>query len=378
MASLTPPTLVTSTPALRAVARRLRGQRAFAIDTESNSLHAYREQVCLVQISIPDADYLIDPLSDSIDMSLLGPLFADVAIEKVLHACEYDVISLRRDFAYTFANLFDTMWSARILGWPKVGLADILKQYFSVTLDKRWQRFDWGQRPLPLDALNYARFDTHYLLRLRDVQLQELNQRDRLDEAREVFEELAQSAAPPRDEANLAEGFRRIKGVHDLDAVGRAILRELHVYRDHEASRLNRPPFKVIGDETLVDIARTRPAQLNHLKRVPGMTERQIARHGRNLLQAVTRGRKAQPPPLQPRKSIDPGVLDRYERLRVWRRNIAAERGVESDVILSNATLMAIAHRHPRALSDLESIDGLGPWRRKTYGPEILKALGRS
>lgn len=378
MAPLAPPVLLTTSSGLRKVLRRLHGLRAVAVDTESNSLHAYREQVCLVQISIPGADYLVDPLSAAIDMSLLGQLFADPAIEKVLHACEYDVISLRRDFDYTFANLFDTMWSARILGWPKVGLADILKQRFSVTLDKRWQRFDWGQRPLPLDALNYARLDTHYLLGLRDVQMQELRARDRLDEAREVFDDLAQSAALSRDDVDAAEGFRRVKGAYELDPLGRAILRELYLYRDREAGRLNRPPFKVMGDETLLAIAKSRPTQLAHLRRVPGMTERQIARHGHHLLLAVTRGRKAEPPQAPPRRTIDPAVLDRYERLRAWRRRVAAAREVESDVILSNATLMALAHRYPRSLSDLEGIDGLGPWRRKRYGPEIIEALGRS
>src|SRR5512145_1337330 len=100
MAPLAPPVLLTTSSGLRKVLRRLHGLRAVAVDTESNSLHAYREQVCLVQISIPGADYLVDPLSAAIDMSLLGQLFADPAIEKVLHACEYDVISLRRDFDY--------------------------------------------------------------------------------------------------------------------------------------------------------------------------------------------------------------------------------------------------------------------------------------
>ena len=147
--------------------RRLASEPRIAVDTESNSLYAYQEKVCLLQVSIPGADYLVDPLA-SPGLGEMRSIFADPSIEKVLHACEYDVICLRRDFGFQLANLFDTMWAARILGWPRVGLADILKERFDVTLDKRWQRYNWGKRPLPADALAYAQLDTHYLLRLRD------------------------------------------------------------------------------------------------------------------------------------------------------------------------------------------------------------------
>ncbi len=346
-----------------------------AVDTESNSLYAYREKVCLAQVSIPDADFLIDPASA--DLGALGPMFADASIEKVFHACEYDVISLRRDFGFTFANLFDTMWAARILGWPRVGLADILKARFGATLDKRWQRFNWGQRPLPAQALAYARLDTHYLLRLRDMQLRELRDRDRLDEAREIFDELAQSAAAPRGGAARDNGFWRVKGATDLDPAAQAVLRELYLYREREARRLDRPPFKVVGDQTLIEIAQLRPTQLSQLRRVRGMTEGQVARHGRDLLLAVAHGAKAAPPRLPPRKSIDLAVLERYERLRQWRKRVAAQRGVEIDVVVGNAALMALARRRVRDANDLEGIQGLGAWRRKTYGPAILETLNR-
>jgi len=353
---------------------RIRDQARIAVDTESNSLYAYRERVCLVQVSIPEADFLIDPLPPAVDLRALDAVFADPAIEKVLHACEYDVMCLRRDYGFVFNNLFDTMWAARILGWPRVGLADILKERFDVRLDKRWQRYNWGRRPLPPEALAYARLDTHYLLRLHDVQMSELRRRDRLEEAREVFAELAQAEASPHGETER-NGFWRVKGVFDLDPVGRAVLRELHAYRNDEARRLDRPPFKVINDQTLIAIAQARPARLDQLRGLPGMSGAQIDRHGGNLLRAVARGRRAAPPKPPPRKVAAPEVIERYERLRLWRKQIAAERGVETDVIISNAALMVLAERQPRTLSDLDGIDGFGVWRRKTYGQAILDAL---
>jgi ribonuclease D len=375
MAHLTQPILVSDQKQFRAMQSRLKGQPRLAVDTESNSLYAYQEQVCLVQISMPGADFLIDPLSTSIDLDALAPMFADPSIETVLHACEYDVICLRRDFGFSFANVFDTMWAARILGWPKVGLADILQERFGVTMDKRWQRFNWGRRPLPPEALSYARLDTHYLLQLRDIQADELQRLDRMEEAREVFADLAQSQAAPRDDSIPDNGLWRVKGVYDLEATARAVLRELYVYRDGAARRLDRPPFKVIGDRTLAAIAEAGPSRLDQLRGVPGMTESQIKRHGQNLLHAVRRGKQADPPQPPPRKSIEPAVLDRYERLREWRKAAASERGVDPDVIISNAALMALARRRPRDLGSLQDIDGLGPWRLRTYGPAILAVL---
>jgi ribonuclease D len=330
--------------------------------------------VCLIQISIPGADYLIDPLSQSIDVSALRGVFADASVEKVFHACEYDVISLRRDYGFTFAQLFDTMWAARILGWPHVGLADILHERFGVTLDKRWQRFNWGQRPLPAEALAYARLDTQYLIGLRDVQLRELRRMDRLEEAQEVFADLAQSEAAPREEED-GDGFWRVKGVYDLAPPARATLRELCLYRDGEARRIDRPPFKIIGDTALIEIARRGPAHVDQLRSVPGMSEGQIARYGKHLLHAVARGQKAAPPRPPARKSIDRAALDRYERLREWRKTAAAQRGVDADVVIGNAALMAVARKRPRSEDDLSGIDGLGPWRRRTYGAALLEAL---
>ena len=160
------PVLITRFAELTDLVDHLTRQPVVAVDTESNSLYAYREQVCLIQFSTPREDYLVDPLAIR-DLSLLGPLFADPKIEKIFHAAEYDLICLERDFEFRFANLFDTMMAARILGREELGLGALLEQEFGVVLDKRYQRANWGQRPLPADLLAYARLDTHYLIQLR-------------------------------------------------------------------------------------------------------------------------------------------------------------------------------------------------------------------
>lgn len=375
MAQLTPPLLITDSNQLAGLIDRLRDQPAVAIDTESDSLYAYREKVCLIQVSIPGEDDLIDPLAE-LDVAPLRSIFAAPSIEKVFHACEYDVMCLRRDFGFTFANLFDTMWAARILGWPRLGLGDILQAQFGVTLDKKWQRHNWGKRPIEPGALAYARFDTHYLLQLREVQLGELRQLDRLVEAREVFADLAQAVY--NGHTFTPDDVWSVKGVYDLSGRAQAILRQLLILRDREARRQNRPAFKVIGDKTLIAIAELAPQRVEQLRSIAGMTAAQVQRYGTPILQAVAQGQK-DPLPTPPRRAmIDPASVERYELLRKWRKQAAAQRGVEPDVIVSNAVLMEIAKAHPRSVDQLPTLPWFGPWRRQMYGAAIVEALRRA
>lgn len=345
-----------------------------AIDTESNSLHAYRERVCLIQISTPDADFIVDPIALP-DLGALGPVMANPAQQKILHAAENDLVCLRRDFQFTFANIFDTMTGARTLGWPQVGLAPILKAHFGVTMDKKYQRADWKRRPLTPAQLEYARLDTHYLAALRDQQFAELNASGRWPEAREEFERLARG----RDAQDLVHpplpAFWRVKGARDLSPQQAALLDVLFAYREGEAERLDRPPFKVMAEATLLELTRRAPRDTEALRRVPGMTPDQVRRHTPGLQRAIEQGLEA-PPQHAPREAREPEeVRDRYDRLHTWRKERARARGVESDVIVPRTTLHDLARRAPRTHDDLVTIKDFGPWRRAAYGAEILAVL---
>jgi ribonuclease D len=165
---LPPPVWVDEQSAFQQLIAKLSAESRIAVDTESNSLHAYRERVCLIQFSTPDTDFLVDPFSIR-DMSPLAPFFDNPAIEKIFHAAEYDLVCLRRDFGFKFTKLFDTMQAARILGYPFVGLDNILLEKFDIKIDKRHQKADWGARPLTPQQIDYARQDTRYLFQLRDL-----------------------------------------------------------------------------------------------------------------------------------------------------------------------------------------------------------------
>jgi ribonuclease D len=371
------PKMIRHTSDLRRLVDRIKNQALLAVDTESNSLYAYYEQVCLVQLSTRERDYIIDPLAMD-DISPLGTLFADPAIEIVFHAAEYDVITLKRDFGFAFSRLFDTMLAARICGWKRVGLGSILEDVFGLRVDKKYQRADWSRRPLPGDQLRYAQMDTHYLPALRDRLLNELTGLGRLEEARETFADLPDLA--PAEHHFDPEGYWRIHEARDFSRGQMAILRELYLLRDQIARRWDWPPFKVFNDQTLIQLAVLAPRRLEDLNGVRGLSERVIQRDGAEVVEAVARGRRAAPPHPPRRQDSIPGpdVLARYEALHEWRKQRAAERGVESDVIVPRGVLWALARRVPERIADLDGISGLGPWRRAEYGAELLDVLARA
>lgn len=371
-----PRPIVITTPAhLREVMGDLISRPAVAVDTESNSLYAYHERICLIQLSTAEVDYIVDPLAE-IDLAPLCDLFASHAVQKVFHAAEQDVAGLKRDLGCSFAHLFDTMWAARILGWSHVGLAAILKETFGVSTDKRYQRYNWGKRPLSAEALTYASLDTHYLLPLQALQLEALQSAGRLEEAAEVFERLA--ATPPAVSPFGPEAFWHTKGLHDLNPQELAPLWALYTWRDQEAARRNYPPFKILDSSTLVTLAQRQPRTLEQLRQVPGVTSYLVQRYGKAILDALAHSDSVSLPP-RPNSTPRPGdaVLARYEALRAWRKQTAASRGVDADVILSNAVLWELAERNPATLEDLEKIPGLGDWKRARYGPALLRVLRR-
>lgn len=370
--SFTDAILVTRPASLQQMVKTLASQPIVAVDTESNSLHAYREQVCLIQFSIPKADYLVDPLVLP-DVSCLAPIFTNPKIEKVFHAAEYDVICLRRDFGFEFSNLFDTMAAARILGRKAVGLGDILSAEFEITLDKRFQRANWGERPLPRSLQTYARLDTHYLIALRDRLRDELIGRDLWPLAAEDFARLCLVNGRPLDEESQA--CWRINGVRDLTPQEAAVLVALCEYREGVAISLDRPRFKVLGDHTLLEIAFHRPASLDELRGLPGMTQWQIHRHGRSILEAVQRGLQAEPvhPPRTPRP--DDSYLSRLEALKKWRKTTARKLEVESDIVLPRDLLNELAAHNPRTPQDLAEIMRNVPWRLERFGSQVLELL---
>ncbi|MBI5966125.1 MAG: ribonuclease D [Chloroflexi bacterium] len=370
--TLPPPVWVNTKNLLQQLFDDLATQSRVAVDTESNSLHAFREQVCLVQFTTTNADYLVDPLVLR-DLNILAPIFSNPKIEKIFHAAEYDLICLRRDFNFSFANLFDTMQAARVLGYPAVGLDRLLGDKFKIQTDKRHQKANWAARPLTKEQIHYARLDTHYLFALRDVLEKELREKGRLVFAKEDFER-ACLFEETKHKVNGAS-WERFSARKDLSLRELTILAYLCKWRDKEAEKLNRPPYKVIMDDVFVLLAKNPPEQKVDLSAV-GLSEKQINLWGDGVLAAIRRGVSA---PLVERRQTEAkndAVLRRLEKLKIWRKNLGQEMGVESDVILPKPYLSALAENPPRNVEELALVMKGTPSRVEKYGTQILKVLG--
>ena len=371
--------LVADGAGLSRVAEAVAAEPRAALDTESNGFHAYSEQVCLVQIATPSADYAIDVLA--VGMGPLLPLLADPAREVVLHAAEYDVVCLKREWGVTLGRIFDTHAAAKVLGIERVGLGNLLSDELGVMLTEDEQRSDWGRRPLTPGQLAYAFADVQHLLTLRERLGARLADRGHLSEAEAEFARLI--AKEPRPRQFDADGWQKMKAARTLDGRGRGVLREMYLLRDRRAREVNRPPFKVLSDLLLAEVARRQPRTEEEVLRVPGAQAAVLRRLAPEILEAVRAGQSgAPPPPPRPergppwrRGGPDPEVEERYEKLRTWRKGRAEARKVEVQVIAPNAVLMAVARTAPRTLEELGRVEGMDPFRLQQYGEEILAAL---
>ncbi|NTV37033.1 MAG: ribonuclease D [Anaerolineaceae bacterium] len=343
-----------------------------AVDTESNSLFAYKERVCLIQFSVDSTDYLLDPFVFQ-DLSKLGPIFSDPQIEKVFHAGEYDLICMKRDYGFRFKGLFDTMIASRILGRQAIGLGSLLQEEFDVVLDKRYQRADWGLRPLPAAQLAYARLDSYYLMPLRDRLETMLIDAGRMELAREDFERLCATPVPTQD--NNPDLCWRAASGQELSPRQLAVLQELCLFRDRIARSRDLPPFKIFGNQVMVNVARACPKDLEELGLVPEMHFKMVDKYGDGFLKAVQKGLIVDPPHRNHSKRMDDAVVVRTELLKAWRKEQGQLEKVESDVILPREVLETIAEQGPSKMEDLKICMQTVPYRYRVYGERILALL---
>ncbi len=281
------PVLVEDPAGIDALVEQLAAEPAVALDTESNSFHVYRERVCLIQISTRSRDWVVDALA--VDPRRLEPILAG-APALVLHGADYDVRCLKREYGFALPGLFDTMVAARRLGRGQLGLSALVERHFGVRLAKVHQRSDWGRRPLTAEQVKYAALDTHFLLPLYDILAEERRERSLLEEVRREFERVA--AVEPRPKVFDPAGWRRLKGAHELDAAGRAVLRALWSAREERASALDRPPFKVMPEHAMIEVARRRPRSAEELLRISGVTSVVLRRMGEAALAAIEAARE--------------------------------------------------------------------------------------
>jgi ribonuclease D len=373
LASVEPPVWIDTAAGLAELANLLEKESCLAIDTESNSLFAYKEKVCLLQISTTRVDFLIDPFK--VDLGPLGKIFANPAIEKVFHAAEYDLICLKRDYHFEVNHLFDTMIAARILGLPEVGLGSLLQTRFGVVLDKRYQRANWGVRPLTTAMKAYAALDTHYLFNLRENLVLELEEKDFLLLAEEDFRFISKTEGHGQNGSST--NCWKVAGAHRITPRQAAILNQLCLYRDEQARKADLPHFKVLSNQFLVDLCMAEISTIEDLEAVDGMSAKMFHRFGEGLFTAIKKGQAAAPIPRPSRPKMDKEYLNRIEELKQWRKNTGKEYKVESDVILPKDLMESIAYHNPLNQDEIDYLMREFPYRRTRFGRQILEQLNK-
>ena len=372
MPKMPAPIVVESEESFNRMLTDLTKQPAVAVDTESNSLHAYQERVCLIQISTREQDYLVDTLAIR-SLEPLGEIFSNLAIQKVFHAGDYDLTCLKRDYAFTFANYFDTSIAAAAVGEENLGLSTLLAKYLGFSVDKKYQRADWGRRPLDAEMLCYAQSDSHFLLPLRDRLLPFLKSTGRLSLVLEDCAALAQQTPPMK---NHREDVWRVKGINGMKPRALSLLQQLNHLREELAREQDVPLFKVMSDAAIVEIATTQPKHIQELDLLPSLSKSQVRRYGKQIMQTVADWRKSSEKLTRPRAQyIDESIQRRRELLGDWRKQVAQKERLSSSVILPKDLLESIAAQPIKNKAELEQAMQTSPTRFAVYGEELLEIL---
>jgi ribonuclease D len=379
----TPLIIVEDFNTLVQVAKRLGEAPVIGIDTEGDSFYHYRERVCLIQFSDANTDYIVDPLACK-ELSPLTQVLADPNIVKVLHGGDYDIVCLRRDYGFQLHGVFDTLIAAQLIGLPRFGLGDLVDTYFQYTMDKGYQRHNWSKRPLLEEHLEYARGDTHYLIPLRELLLEKVNQIGRLAHMEEECRLLEKREWQGRDFD--PDGYLRVKGAAKLSDRELRVLRRLYIYRDSQAREMDRPPFKVFPDKAMLEIATRQPQTETEFERLFQRQRAMRRRYGRAMLEAVHKGLDddfAIPKPTRSTKAagykrrLRGRAADRVlQALKKWRNNkIDSAEEYTTYTVASNATLKCIAESRPFDKTELSEIPNVRNWQLLEFGEEILDLL---
>jgi ribonuclease D len=376
MPDLLSPLWIDTPEGVRVAADLCAGVDRFALDTEADSMHSYFHKVCLIQISADGHHMVIDPLS--VEPEDLRPLWAvveDAAVQVVMHGADYDIRILDRDFGARVAGLQDTQIMAQLLGEERTGLAALLEGELGVSLDKRYQRADWGRRPLRTAQVAYAAADTAHLADLADRLQARLEQLDRWSWAEEEFRKLERVRHTPSDPDPLA--FERVKGARSLRGTDRDRLFTLFSWRDQQARARDIPPFKVLGNKALLALATSPPSDLDQLAEVHGVGPSVVRRSGRGLLRLLARPRRAPERARPPRPpATEAAVRRRLKGLLAVRDARAQDLGIHAGLLCPRSLAEAVAVRKPpwstgRKLAEA----GLEGWRLEVLGEDFINAL---
>ena len=362
---------------LKKVCDDLLKEKIIGVDLEADSMHCFKEKICLIQIASAKEAFLIDPFIIK-DMSPFLNVLEDRDVIKVFHGADFDIRSLDREYQAQVNNLFDTEIAARFLGIKERGLAALLKRNFNVDVDKKYQKVDWAKRPLKQEMIEYSVGDVAYLVKLHDIIHRRLVEKGRLSWAREEFEIQTQV----RYENNHALPlFKKFKGAGKIDNRSLAVLENLLQLRVTIARKKDQPLFKIFSPSSLMTMAVKKPVTIDQILRIKALSRKQADMYGKFCIEAIDRAMKLEhkslpfyPKTRRPRK--DASVQERITRLKKMREHLSASIGIEPGFLLNNAIIASIAVNNPSTFEDLLKIEHIRRWQVEAMDEKIISTLG--
>jgi ribonuclease D len=356
----------------------LKNTKTVAVDMEADSMYHFQVKVCLVQMATEKSTIVVDPLQVK-NLSPLKPLFSNPDIKKIFHGADYDVRSLFRDFSIEINHLFDTELACRFLGIKETGLEAILEKYLNINLDKRCQKKDWSQRPLPQEMIDYAAGDVKYLLKLAQVCEKELEKKCRLAWVLEECNCLSKVRPVLPNEEPL---FLKFKGAGRLKSKSLAVLEALLQFRKGIAEKKDKPLFKIIGNDSMMKIATAKPVTLRRLKGIKALSGKQINMYGNDLIEVVAGALEIPDSrlPVYPKKKAQKlpyEVPERIKALKSWRVSKVRALKIDPGIICNNSLITSIAIQNPVDKRSLDRIKEMRNWQKKEFGREIITLLRR-
>ncbi|MCK5542318.1 MAG: HRDC domain-containing protein [Desulfobacterales bacterium] len=356
--------------------KTLKSEKIIAVDLEADSMHHFKEKVCLIQIAGTKSACVLDPLKLN-DFSILKILMEDEKIEKVFHGSDFDIRSLDREYKIRVNNLFDTEIACKFLGSKERGLASLLKKYFNVDQDKKFQKKDWSQRPLPKEMISYSVVDVLYLIELARILKQKLREINRLEWAQEEFLRQAQVRY---ENNNGPYHFMKFKGAGKMDKRTLAVLENLLNARVKIAEKRDLPLFKVLGAGEIKEIAFKKPLTFNNLQRLSILSKRQLSMYGELCVTAVNNALKLDNAdmPIYPKiKALKLHNIEhnRIKLLKKMREKRGEELMMEEGFLINNVLITEIAIKNTLTKEELESIKLMRKWQVEALSDDILKIL---
>jgi ribonuclease D len=350
-----------------------------AIDTEFVSERRYQALLCLVQVAVPDptADggvrtEVLDPLEGDADFAPLARVLADPDVEVVMHAGRQDVAILRRTLDTEIRNIFDTQIAAGFLGFGnQEGYESLVRKVLTVKLRGSEGFTRWDRRPLTVQQLEYAADDARLLLALGEELERRLEERGRLDWAREE----SRSLEDVSDERDAQRSYERLPRLGRLSEAARAVALELAEWREEEARAADRAPGSVLPDQALVEIARRTPRDKHGLEQIRGLPPQTLHRRADALLAAIERGRtRSAPPPPGDAPTREPADAPLVSLAQALVRHRSMESGVAVELIATQAELGALVTSLRRGENGTHLRVANG-WRRELVGDELRELV---